>query len=336
MAVSVGDSITAAQYNTLQGRIDNILGVGSGTDGYGQSLASSQVTPPTSPGAGDGDTVEAVFMQNLYEDIERAYTHQTGNALSTILHEVVVGDVIGADVTGDNLTYAVDGSYTFTNEESTGGFNDYLSAMTTVESGKFNIAAGQSEVATSTTDSRTTDWNSVVDSEFTVTFTDANQRRYFFNSGGEIRMFGALSSGTNTKDTDWATMLSNTATVRVGYNYTTASSGTGSAIGNSNLTSTFQTIFTKSGSGVYAENEYKIEAKQDSATVLRFKITLTDNDAGDQQPGVPPGAPPGPAIDEQVTGTITFDYGYRRAKSPTGTTTVDVAAPSFSVANTFE
>jgi len=340
MTVSVGDSIAAAQYNTLQGRINNILGVGSGEDGYGQALDSAQVNAPSGAGAGDGDTVEAEFMQALYDDMNKAYTHQTGNDISAVLKRIADGDVIGADQTGESLTYAGDGSYTFNQASPTtavkGGFNDYLSAMSTIESGKFNIAAGQADIAVAVSNTRTTDWKGTVDMEFTVTFSSANQRRYFFNAGGEVRIAGSMSGASGAKDIDWSTMLSNTATIQFGYNYTTASSGTGSAIGNSQLTSVYQTVFTKTGSGVYAENEYKVEARTDSTTVLRFRVTLSDNDVGDQQPGVPPGAPPGPAIDENVIGDITMDIGYRTAKSPIGTTTVDVAAPSYSVVNTFE
>lgn len=344
MAVSVGGTILASDYNTLQGRIANILGTGSGESGYGQALSSSQITPPTSLGAGNGDTVEALFMQQLYNDMNKAYTHQTGTDISAIVSSVTNNNVIGADVTGDGLTYSGDRtSWTFNNQDTKGGFNDYLSAMTVIETNKFNIFLGtpsQGTVLYPVSDVRTTDWGSPgsvsIDMEFTATFTSADQRRFFFNSGGEIRMTGSLSggtTGTTTKDYNWSTMLSNIGTVKFNYNTTTASSGTTYAIGNGQLTSVYQTILTKSGSGVYAENTLTIQAKQNSATVIGFKIILTDADIGDQQPGVPVGAPPGPAVDEFVTGDITFNLGHLRASGAN----VDVAAPSIAkTANTFE
>ena len=43
MAVSTGDNITAAQFNSLQSRVSNIMGTGSGDSGYGQTLSSAQV-----------------------------------------------------------------------------------------------------------------------------------------------------------------------------------------------------------------------------------------------------------------------------------------------------
>jgi len=313
------DIITAAQYNGLQDRIAQVLGTGAAEFGYGQALASSAVAV--------SDIVTAANMDNLRTDMNKAYTHQTGSALT--IKDIAVGDVIGADDTGTSLTYANDGTFTFNSQDATGGFNDYLTAMTTIEGDKFSIAVSQSTAADATTDTRTTDWNSSVNMTFTVTFTDADQRRYFFNSGGEVRISGSLSSGTNTKDTDWATMLSNTNIIKFDHDATTADSGTGSAIGNYDLTSTYQTIFTKSGSGVYAENEYKVEAKENSTTQLEFRVTLTDNDAGDEPAPPPPGSTP---IDEFVTGTITLTIGSLRASG----TNVSVSAPTFSVTDTLE
>jgi len=344
MAVAVGDSITAAQFNALQSRIDNILGIGALQDGYGQALSSAQVTPPSSSGAGDGDTVEAEFTRALYDDMNKAYTHQTGNDISGILFKVRDADIIGADQTGENLTYAADGSYTFNQANPTtaarGGFNDYLSAMTTIESGKLNIAASQQTLADATTNTRTTTWNGTIDMEFTATFTSYNHRRHFFNSGGQIRITTSMASPSGAKELDWNTMFTNVGAIKFAYNSTTAGSGTGSAIGGNNLstdspklTTTFQQIFTKSGSGVYAENIYKVEAKEDSAngTVLRFKVTLADNDTGDRPDPSPP-PPYGALVDENVAADITVTMGTLRASGAN----VSVNAPTFAVTNTFE
>ena len=95
MAVNVGDSITAAQYNGLQSRIQQVLGNGSGDFGYGQTLESSQVNAPTSPGAGDGDSITALQMQELHDDMSKAYTHQTGNPLP--VKDIAQEDIVGAN-----------------------------------------------------------------------------------------------------------------------------------------------------------------------------------------------------------------------------------------------
>ena len=62
--VASGDTITAAQYNDLQSRVNSIMGTGSGQSGYGQALASAQVST--------GNVVTAEHMDNLRTDINKA------------------------------------------------------------------------------------------------------------------------------------------------------------------------------------------------------------------------------------------------------------------------
>src|SRR6056300_512549 len=308
MSVNVGDDILAAQYNGLQSRLNTILGSGSGTDGYGQTLSSSQVLVNADVLASD--------MDNLLTDINKASNHQIGSNAS--IGNIAIGDVVGANASGtdpDNL------------DEPTKGFDDYDSAVATVETNKFLLDAGNSSVEAALSSTRTTAWNGTITHVFTVTFADANQRRYFFNSGGEIRFSANLSGGNDPKGTDWATLLSNMGTIKFNYTQTSATgTGTGSNIGNNDLTTSYQTIFTKTGSGVYAENDYNIAAKRDSNSVLRFRVQFRDDDAGDQQSF---GAGSGP-IDEDVEGRITSSIQQLRA---TGSN-VSVATPSYSNVST--
>lgn len=314
MAVSVGDEITAAQFNGLQSRVATVMGTGSGTDGYGQALTSGQVAVT--------DLVQASDFDNLRTDINKANNHQSGSNAS--IGNIAVGQIIGADASGTSV-----GSLTVTDE----GFNDYDSAITNIEDNKFLIDAGNSSVEAGTSSTRTTNWNGTITHVFTVTFGSANQRRFFFNSGGEIRFSANLSGQTGSKSDDWATLLSNMGTIKFNYTETTSTgTGTGSAIGNSDLTGTYQTIFTKTGSGVYAENDYNIQARADSTTVLRFQIEFRDDDAGDQvlpgseNPGDIDGViVPGPAVDEDVNGTLVSTVQQLRA---TGSN-VSVTGPSY-------
>ena len=327
MSVNAGDSITAAQYNGLQSRIDQLLGNGSADFGYGQAVSSSQVTAVT-------DSVTAAQMDNIRSDMAKAYTHQTGNAIP--LKDIAVGDIIGADQTGTNLTFAGDGSYTFEGADTTGGFNDFLNVMDTLETNRFDIAAGQSTASDIATDSRTSTWNGTINMEFTVSFTDADARRHFFNSGGQIRVQSTLTSGSGSKDADWAAMLSNPGQVQFGYDYTTVTGSTTgvtlATFGNDGLTGTYQTIFEKGGNAsVYAENRYRVEARTDSTSILRFRVTFEDNDTGDR-PVSPPPPPYGALEDENITGDITVTLGARRASG----TNVSVNFPSYSVVNTLE
>ena len=74
--MAIGDIITAARYNNLQSRVETILGTGSGDDGYGQALNSSQV--------GASTTITASHMSTLYTDIANGRVHQTGTAPTEI------------------------------------------------------------------------------------------------------------------------------------------------------------------------------------------------------------------------------------------------------------
>lgn len=307
MAVTDGDSITAAQYNGLQSRINTIMGTGSGTDGYGQALASAQVSA--------GDTITAAQFDNLRTDLNKANNHQSGT--NSAIGDIAVGQIIGADASGTDLA-----SLNVTTE----GFNDYEVAVGVIETNKLLIDAGNSSAEAATNSSRTTPWGGggggTVDHVFTVTFADANARRHFFNAGGEIRFSASRSGGSGSKNTDWSNLLTNMGTIKMNHTQTTSTgSGTGSTIGNSDLTGTYQTIFSKSGSGLYAENLYRVRARQDSTSVLRFDIDFQDNDLGDDQGGAGSTGP----VDENVSGTLTSTIQQLRA---TGSN-VSVATPTY-------
>ena len=309
MAVSTGDNITAAQFNSLQSRVENVMGTGSGDSGYGQTLSSAQVAVT--------DTVQATDMINIKTDIDKANNHQIGSNSS--ISAIAVGKVIGADATGDTTASLTD---------TTGGFNDYETAVGVIETNKLSIDSGNSSVESAISSQRTTNWNGIITHDFNITFSDANQRRYFFNAGGEIRFSASRAGGSSySKNTDWTNMLSNMGTIKFGRTDTTCTgTGTTTTIGNSDLTSTYQTIFTKDGSGNYAENQYEVQARYQTVDgqdkVLQFTVRFEDNDAGDQQGGFLPG----PAVDEDVSGTITSTIQQLRA---TGSN-VAVTTPSYS------
>ena len=116
-------------------------------------------------------------------------------------------------------------------------------------------------------------------------------------------------------------LLSNMGTIKFNYTTTTVTgTGTAQAIGSDDLTGTYQQIFIKSGSGVYAENDYNIEARHEGTgnKTLRFKVEFRDDDAGDQT-GL------GPPEDEPINGTLTSTIQQLRA---TGSN-VSVTSPTY-------
>lgn len=340
MAVSSGDTITAAQYNNLQSRINQVLGTGSGDFGYGQSVSSSQVLSLQDPNIPDGDSILAEQINNIRTDMGKAYTHQTGNTIP--IASFNVGDIIGADESGTDLDFATNGTFQFVNEDASKGFNDLLGIMTDLESNRFVAHPSQTAEQIRASDNRTTDWNGTITSEFTVSFQSEDNRRYFFNAGGQIRIEGFVDLSTSTgdsqaRDEGWNDLIENPGQIQFDYNSTTITGSTtgvsfpNGVVGNDSLVSAYQVIFKKDANGgTYGNSYWQIEAREDSATVLRFKLTLVDDgpesdtDAGEE------GAIPG-GIVEPVTADLEFEFSALKADGE-----VVTSFPAFSIANTFE
>ena len=288
--------ITAARYNTLQSTVANVMGNGAGQFGYGQVLASSQVAADT--------TIDSGHMSTLYTDLINARVHQVGSVPNS-LASIAAGDVIEEDATDTGTAK---------------GILQYEDLATLIETNKdviYTADTSQSTItANKTNTSRTASWSGIVDHIATVTFASADVRRHFFNAGGTVRFASNITYvGSSSKTIDWMTMLVNMGTVSMNYTSTTATgSGSGSAIGYHDLDSSYQQLFEKTGSGLYAANDYKIEGSKVSATVLRFKVTFNDDNTGN------------PNTDENVEGVLNSTITQLR---PTGAA-VEVASPNYS------
>ena len=292
--MAVGDLITAARYNNAQARVAAIMGVGSTTEGYGQTLNSSQVSTAL--------TVTAAQVNELYADLVAGRIHQTGSTPTTIA-EIVVGNKI-ADATSDDP----DGAKK--------GFQDYEDLITIFEAdpGRFAVAASQTTNGTGVTSTRTAAWNTDIAHVVRVDFTTADACRNYFNAGGTIKFEATLASAGDAKSNDWASMLSNMGTIAMGYTATTSTgTGTVTSIGNFDLTSSNQVLFRKPGTGVYSANDYYVYAKANSATQLEFTLQFQEEAAGN------------PNFDEQVNGTLVNSVKFKR---PSGSY-VTLPAPSF-------
>ena len=133
--MAVGDLITAARYNNAQARVAAIMGTGSGTEGYGQTVNSGQVSTSL--------TVTATHVNNLYTDLVAGRIHQTGGTPNTI-SQITVGDTI-ADQTSDNPNGTLK------------GFQDFEDLITIFEADptRFSLSASQSTSGTGVTSTRT-------------------------------------------------------------------------------------------------------------------------------------------------------------------------------------
>ena len=291
MATS-GALVRALEYNTVQSTIANILGPGSGQSGYGQTVVSSQVTAGTS-------TITAAQWANLKTDM---LTIAAKTGLSTSPQILAVPNIVaGATISAADVTA-------------------FETAAPFLNANRFALALFSDEsFVPSINQSRSTSWGAPVQPtirhSFTVDFGNAANARYFFNTGSSIRFASVQTGGTSQQNIDWRNLLSSMGTVVFNHNSTSASSGTGSSIGFYQLTTVATQVFTKTGSGNYATNDYTIQARCDvanntngGARFIFFDIYWNDDHVN-------------PFFDT-VTGTITSTISLRRADAPGGVTVV--------------
>lgn len=304
MTVSRETLITAADYNTLQNRVAQLLGTGTGQKGYGQVLNSEAVSPES--------IVYAANINLLLEDINRIAIHQGGSF--TDLNSVSQSTRIKADGTnpGDN-----------------DGFNQYINAVDNLEDDPLKVDGTQITIETLASDSRFNPWNGQLSHSFTLTFDNADHRRAYFNAGGEIHLTAQIEGTTNTKGDDWKQMLNNMGTIYFKANTAVRSGDSGGGtifpdgtpFGNYQLSSNLQRVYLRQGQDpAYAENTYTIFAKEVSNRAIQFTIQFQDQDQGD------------PLVDEEVNGTL---VSIVQLKRPTGSY-VSVTQPSYSVQSSLE
>lgn len=260
MAYTTGDVISNADYNDFAQKTDTVWGVGSGTDGYGQTNTIGTVT--------GGNTITATQWATLLARITSAANHQ-GTSITAITSPTV-GDTISA--------YAA------------------LATNVSAIQENNNAAASGSDATESTT--TTSAWTATATTTKTVSFASYNQLRYFFNAGGMIRMSFSRSGGSaSDQNTSWTNLLDQAGTIvltgsgnpglnktiaGVNYTGTTRIGGSGTpttlaeGVGAYNLTGTSQTLYKQFATTyTYTSNFTEITATISGSTIT-FVVTLND------------------------------------------------------------
>jgi len=278
--------IIASDYNAIQSKIALVLGSGSGTTGYGQSVSSNQVAANAK--------ITTTQWANLRNDILRARQHQTGTDLST-------------ELTTPTASVKI----------SEADRAKYLLVATDAESNALTVPPPASQATRADLVSqqiRNTAWNGVIKQTVVVTFSSSDDARYFFNSGGQFEFSADRSGGTaGLKNTTWTTMLTNMGTIVFNYTNTSCTgTGTTSTIGWYDLTTSDNLIFEKDApAGAYSQNKFYIYARVNSTTDRRIAtFTIHFDDASLAPPSYPD---PGFGIDENVDGTLTSTVQCYRA-----------------------
>lgn len=240
--------IAAADFNAIRSKVISVIGSGSGPLGYGQAIQSSAITP--------GTVISATQYDDLRFDIVNIKIHQDG--VSPFIRDINKGDVIRSQAGDPKIQY------------------DNLANICIQN--KFNISTGQYALNARTSQTRGTAWSTQVSCVVTVTFANANDARYFFNSGGKIRFTSTRTGGAATnQNSSWTNLL------------TTAGTQSFGAVNDSplvnyySLTNAYQQFYIKLASSSYASNNYTIEAKCDvasnsggTARIIDFRIKWTD------------------------------------------------------------
>jgi hypothetical protein len=293
-----GTQIFASEFVAIQDKAQSLLGTGAGTRGYGQTVLSSDVF--------SGNAITKAQWDLLRYDIINIRLHQDGvlPAIITLTNNAVIG--YGSSSPNTN----------------------YDTLLETAIVNRFQLAGNQSTTSTKGTASTSSSWNNLASCDITVTFGSATAARYFFNSGGKVRITPSITGGSTTSQVNaWITFLSSVGTREFG-------AGTDPFVNYYTLTDSFQTYYQGSLTTPYSANNFKLEAKSNvvdnvagTATTLYLRVTLADSytDSG-------AAFDPNPAPGDLVDGTLSFVVSEVKASGtlqPSGT--FSVTSPSYSL-----
>ena len=98
---------------------------------------------------------------------------------------------------------------------------------------------------------RSTPWNNQLVGEHKWTFNSYNHARYFFNSGGQLRLNMEMTGGSTAGYTNWADIINEIGVLSLTWDNVVQSSsitqGTSEGKGFYDLTNSYQLLFTSSG-----------------------------------------------------------------------------------------
>jgi len=273
MAYVAGDTILDDEYNAFLTNTSGTIGInhtmGTGATVYG--LGQTEL-PAVQGGTDSGTTVTAASWNALLTAMDNIGNH-TNDSL-TARTQVAAGDTIAikAAVAADLVSLAA--------EVAAGSVNaTALSVGSELQSSRASGRFAGSHIV-----------------EHTVTFANANSMRFFFNSGGKIRVnLTRVANGGDAatdKDDSVDEMITSMGNFDIGSLVSTRSGTTetlttdGFAIGFQDVTTSYQTVFLLTqANGTYTsmtlKGELKGNATAGSTANVTIKMSLTDADGGD-------------------------------------------------------
>jgi hypothetical protein len=325
--VVAGDVVGTADYDNMVSNLsrqlatpaDVTLGTYSAgsTYGYGGSALSLD--------AATGETISASNTSQGYKNLQDEV-----QALATFLGQSLYSSSSTDKSSGDSITAS--------------DWSNLMEDTKTLFDARLSVPSGSLTTDASGTTSRTSAWGSSgtpeVTHEFTHSFSSEAHCRGFFNAGGEVLFTASRSGGTSgsgagtigSQNSNWTSLLSAMGTLTFNLNNLTSSGSTGTSAGKGfyELTTSYVQMYSKYGSGSYASNYYKIDAKVNSSTnptVVSFKVTMRDDHAlgdGVGADGVDGNSDDSVGFVDSVDGTVSSTVQTKRANNG-----VVVIAPSY-------
>ena len=259
--------ILAADYNYIQTITSTVMGTGSGTYGYAQTLGA-----PSAVSIGGVPT--AAQWNGINQDLTNAYTHQG----------LIGGLAIpSAPVANSTTINGLD-------------FAEYLALANSIYANSLLIGGNQGSLVNLQSGSQGqftgTAWRVLVTHTVVMTWPSNAKLRGFWNSAGQLRFTASLTPGSRgvpgyAKEQDWQMLLNNMGTITMNYNSVTCS-GSYTILNNTdgyyNLSTTNTQIFEKATSSpIYTSNQYDIYVQLNgtpsTATSMTFSIQFQDNSA---------------------------------------------------------
>jgi len=301
MPYTVDSTIEASTYNAFASRVNLVMGLGTGDSGYGviaRDLSTVSV----------GSTIRASDWVDWRDNINDINTHQGTDVVAEA--SAVVPPATDFEI-GDPVI-AYDGSDSRWNASA--NMDQSTSARLVVDVGTQVSIAGSV-----ITNKRNTGWNTQVQHEFTATFTDVDEARHFFNTGGQIRIESALTGASNVKNDDWRDIIGRASTFVFDHTLYYA--------GDAAVTNVQRLQVLGSATG-YTDNDLTIFEKRDAINGLRgsegriitFLVQFNDDVVGGGDPN--------------VTGSLINSVGNRvstgavTATTPSYATTISMSAGS--------
>jgi len=291
MSVIQGNDALASDYNTLRIIInkwfaDNYtsisFGDGNQTYGYGGSAVST---------VNAGNDMLASHMDELRD---RCNIGVNMTSVTGLLSDIAVDDDILAT-----------------------DYNDTETKSTSINSNRMNIDVGELSLLSGGSSVRTTSYIAAIDCTFRYAQINFNNSRYFWNTGGAVNIYGVItgySTGTGYDGAGINEILSTMGTITMNHTQTiqSGSGGIPTSIGFYDLTTSYQTIFTQTGSGAYSDATLVIEARRNSSgSYVEVRVTIT------------------PESGRTVDGTTTITSQYRKLDNQaSGGETLTITAPT--------